>query len=93
MDHNTKLFVSRVVRTLNWRIAVESGEMIEQRANGMEYCKDHLSHCTSPLSQRDLDSICNIVNTTFYECGSDLMVENSGGVFVPARRLYRSIGG
>ena len=81
----TKLFVSRVVRTLNWRLDVEKGEMIEQNANGMQYCKDHLSQPGS-ISQRDLDSICIIVNQTFYECGSNLMVSNSMGEFIPTYR-------
>lgn len=89
----TKLFIVRAIRTMNWRFDVESGEMIEQDAkqifdsplSGMQYCKDHLSH-PGPISQKDIDSICAIVNLAFYNCGSDLMVKNSMGEFIPVHR-------
>ena len=80
----TKLFVSRTIRTLNWRLDVETPEMIEQITNGMQYCKDHLSQ-PGAISQQDLNSICEIVNTTFQQADSLLRVSNSMGEFIPAK--------
>jgi hypothetical protein len=78
----TEIFANRVIRTIKWRLDVNKGEMIEQRKDGLQYCKDHLSH-PGTISQKDLNSICVIVNNTFYECGSDLKVGNSMGEFIP----------
>ncbi len=78
-----KLFIGRTVTTLCWRMDVDSGEMIEQRKDGVQYCKDHLS-ISGSISQTDLDSICAAVNLTFKSCGSNLKVSNNMGEFIPA---------
>ena len=80
-----ELFVNCVMAAIKWRLDVDSGEMIEARKNGMQYCKDHLSHPGS-MSQKDLNSICAIVNGMFSSCGSNLMIANSMGEFIPAWR-------
>lgn len=81
-----KLFIGRTIRTLNWRLAADRGEMIEQRKDGLQYCKDHLSHPGS-ISQEDLDSICDVVNDVFGRCDSDLRVGNNMGEFIPTNRV------
>lgn len=81
-----KLLIDRVITTFKWRMDVDRGEMIEQRINGMQYCKDHLSH-SGGVSQKDLDSICDIVSDLFFKCGSDLTVDNSMGEIIPTTRL------
>ena len=81
-----KLFIDRTTKALKWRIDVDSGEMIEQSKDGLQYCKTHLSY-PGRISQKDLGLICDIVNDVFFKCGSDLMVGNSMGEILPGRRV------
>ena len=77
------IFIIRVMKVLQWRVDCASGEMIESRYNGEQYCKDHLS-VKGSISQDDLETICTIVNNTFETAGSNLRVVDSMGEFVPA---------
>jgi len=78
-----KRFINRVIVTLNWRLDVDDGEIIEQvKAGGLQYCKDHLSY-HDKISQKDLNLICDIINDTFNKCNSKLTVRNSMGKILP----------
>lgn len=79
------LFIDRTIKVMAWRTDVEIGELIEQRRDGEQYCKDHLS-VKGGISQGDLETICDVVNDAFLKSGCDLMVSNSMGEFTPARR-------
>ena len=78
-----RLFIDRAMKVVRWRMDVDSGEMIEQRKDGEQYCKDYLS-VKGSISQRNLAGICATVNEVFYQSGSDLMVGNSMGEFIPS---------
>jgi len=81
-----KLFTDKVIKALKWRIDVDSGEMIEQSKDGLQYCKTHLSY-PGRVSQKDLNLICDIINSVFDKCDSNLMVGNSMGEILPGRQV------
>lgn len=80
-----RLFIDRVMRVMTWRVDVDTGELIEQRMHGEQYCKDHLS-VKDDILQGDLETICDVVNDAFLKSGCDLMVNNNLGEFIPAWR-------
>lgn len=80
-----RLFINRAMKVMAWRMDVASGEMIEQIKDGEQYCDDHLS-VKGTISQIDLDAICATVNEVLYQSGSDIMVANCMGEFIPAKR-------
>jgi len=86
LTEKQKLFVSRVIKAIKWRIDVDSGEMVEQVKDGEQYCKDHLSYAGS-VSQIDLELIGDIVNSVFDKCDSNLMVGDSMGEILPGQSL------
>jgi len=70
--------LDRILKAFKWRRDIERSEMIQSR----HWAKDHLSF-EDPVSQKDLDLICEEVNMLFWHFGIDLRVANNAGEIVP----------
>jgi hypothetical protein len=79
MKERHKIFMIRVAKVLQWRVDVESGEMIE---HGDTYCKDHLI-IEDNLDPTYLRRICSAANDVFRTSGCNLMVYANKGKVVP----------
>jgi hypothetical protein len=85
MKERHKIFMIRVAKVLQWRVDVESGEMIEHvvvLSPREQYCKDHLI-IEDNLDPTYLRRICSAANDVFRTSGCNLMVYANKGKVVP----------
>jgi hypothetical protein len=71
-------FLEKVIKTLRWCKDVNEGEMIECAGYHRTYF-----NVSSPISQRDLDDICCLVNPILRASGHSFKIINTMGEIHP----------
>jgi hypothetical protein len=86
MEDRHKIFMNRVVKVLQWRVDVESGEVIEHvvvLSPNEQYCKSHLTFDAALIDPTYIRRICSAANDVFRTSGCNLMVYAVDGRVIP----------